>query len=48
MSLSGEAFLVLRVLIISFTLSVQTDWKLKEEMFFDFLISLIFLILGWY
>ena len=30
---SGQAFLVLRVLIISFTLSIETGWKLTEEIF---------------
>ena len=30
---SGEALLVLRVLIISFTLSIETGWKLTEEIF---------------
>ena len=45
---SGQAFLVLRVLIISFPLSIETGWKRKEEIFFDFTISLILAILGWY
>ena len=38
---SGQAFLVLRVLIISLTLSVET-------LSIDFIMSLILVILGWY
>ena len=34
-------------LIVSFTLSVEKGWKLKEEVFFDFTMSLIFVILGY-
>ena len=45
---SGQAFLILRLLIISFTLSIEAGWKLKEEIFFDFVMLLIFVILGWY
>ena len=30
---SGQAFLLLRILIISFTLSIETGWKLTEEIF---------------
>ena len=41
-----EAFLVLRVLIISFTLFIETGWKLKEKIFFDFIMALILVILG--
>ena len=43
---SGQTFLVLRVLIISFTFSIEIAWKMKEKEFFDFKISLIFVILG--
>ena len=40
--------MVLRALIISFSLSMETEWKLKEKIFFDFIVSLIFVILWWY
>ena len=43
---SGQAFLILRLLIISFTLSIEAGWKLKEEIFFDVVMLLIFVILG--
>ena len=43
---SGQPFLILRLLIISFTLSIEAGWKLKEEIFFDFVMLLIFVILG--
>ena len=45
---SGQAFLVLRVLVISFALSIETGWKPKEEIFYDFIMSLMFAILGLY
>ena len=38
---SGQAFLVLRALIICFTLSIETSRKLKEELFFDFILYYI-------
>ena len=42
---SGQVFLVLRALIIYFTLSMETSRKLKDELFFDFIMPLMFVIL---
>ena len=36
----------LRVLIMSFISSIVISWKVKDEIFFDFIMSLIFAMLG--
>ena len=43
---SGHSFLVLRVLITSFTLSTETGWKVNEGIFFNLIMYMIFVILG--
>ena len=43
---SGQVFLVFRVLITYFVLPIETGWKPEKEIFFDFIISLIFVTLG--
>ena len=43
---SGHSFLVLRVLITSFTWSIETGWKVNEGIFFDLIMYMIFVVLG--
>ena len=37
-----------RYISVQFTLSIETDWKRKVEIFFDFIMPSIFVILRWY